>query len=107
MFRSAVTSRQVPALRRKPLPVLLEFRDEPSHPVRVVTVEANEKEIRLTIPTDGMPSEEVGRFVDWVRGEVTARRSKLTDALAAQLAEEINADWWEKNKARFESPDGE
>ena len=73
----------------------------------MVTVEANEKEIRLTIPTEGMPLEEVDRFVGWLRAEVTARRSKLTEALANQLAEEINADWWEKNKDRFGTSDGQ
>ena len=73
----------------------------------MVTVEANETEIRLTIPTDGIPHEEIDQFVGWLRAEVTARRSRLSEALAHQLAEEINSDWWEKNKSRFESSDGQ
>ena len=73
----------------------------------MVTVEANEKEIRLTIPTDGIPLEEIDQFVGWLRAEVTARRSRLTEVQAHQLAEEINSDWWEKNKARFGASDGQ
>lgn len=71
----------------------------------MVTVEANEKEIRLTIPTEGMPREEVDLFVGWLRAEATARRSRLTEAQAHELAEQINADWWEKNKGRFVETD--
>ncbi|MEN9573002.1 MAG: hypothetical protein RL514_857 [Verrucomicrobiota bacterium] len=67
----------------------------------MLAVEADQHEIRLTIPTDGMLPEEVGLMVNWLRAEVVARRSKLTDAGARQLAADINAGWWELNKARF------
>ena len=65
----------------------------------MVAVEADQHEIRLTIPTDGMLPEEVSQFVTWLRVKVLARRSKLTDTTARQRAAEINAGWWERNNA--------
>lgn len=67
----------------------------------MLAVETNQHEIRLTIPTDGMLPEEVSQLVTWLRVEVIARRSKLTDAAARQLAADINAGWWDRNKARL------
>lgn len=73
----------------------------------MVAVEADEHQIRLTIPTGQMPPEDVDRFVAWIRAEAVARQSKLTERDAARLAEEVNAGWWERNKDRFESTDGD
>jgi len=67
----------------------------------MVAVEADQHEIRLTIPTDGMQPEEVSQLVTWLRAEVIARRSRLTEETAAKLADEVNAGWWERNKGRF------
>lgn len=69
----------------------------------MVAIEADQHAIHLTIPTEGMPPEEVSLLVNWLRAEVVARRSKLTDAAARQLADEVNSGWWERNKARFVS----
>jgi len=67
----------------------------------MVAVEADQHAIRLTIPTEGMPPEEVSLLINWLRAEVVARRSKLTDAAAHQLADEVNSGWWARNQARF------
>ncbi len=67
----------------------------------MVAVEADKHEIRVSIPTDGMPPEAVSAFVGWLRAEFTARRSQMTDATAWQLAEDVKADWWARNQARF------
>lgn len=67
----------------------------------MLAVEADQHEIRLTIPTDGMLPEEVSQLVTWLRVEVIARRSKLTDAGARQLAADLNTGWWERNQARL------
>jgi len=48
-----------------------------------------------------MSVDQVNDFVNWLRIESIARRSKLTEKAACQLSEEIKADWWEKNKQRF------
>lgn len=70
----------------------------------MITVEANQDEIRVHIPTRDMPAEATNAFVDWLRVETAARRSRLTDAAAKALAEDINADWWARNQARFAAP---
>lgn len=65
-----------------------------------MSVVAENDEIRIS--TKGMSSDEVRALVDWLRLEVIARKSKLTEKDAWDLSEEIKADWWERNKARFE-----
>jgi len=67
----------------------------------MIAVETSEKAIRVSIPTDGMPAEAVRAFVDWLRVETIARRSRLTESDAWKLAEEIRSDWWSRNQSRF------
>jgi len=67
----------------------------------MIDVKADKNVVRLTFPTDGMSVDQVNDFVNWLRVESIARRSKLTEKVAWQLSEEIKADWWEKNKQRF------
>ncbi len=72
----------------------------------MITVEATDAGVRVTIPKDEVPPERVNSFMDWLRLEAVARRSGLSEADADRLAEESKADWWAKNKGRF-SPSGE
>ena len=67
----------------------------------MIDVKAENGEVHITFPTDGMSPEQVNDFVTWLRVESIARRSKLTEQAAWQLSEEIKAGWWEKNKHRF------
>jgi hypothetical protein len=67
----------------------------------MIAVEANNNEIRVKIPTDGMSPEAVRAFLDWLRLEAAARRSRLTDDEAWRLSEEIKSSWWDNNKSRF------
>ena len=67
----------------------------------MIAVETSEKAIRVSIPTDGMPAEAVNAFVDWLRVEAAARRSRLTEDEAWKLSEEIKSDWWSHNQSRF------
>jgi len=67
----------------------------------MIAVETSEKTIRVTIPTDGMPAGAVNAFVDWLRLETAARRSRLTEDAAWKLSEEIKSDWWSRNQSRF------
>jgi hypothetical protein len=69
----------------------------------MIAVETNDHEIRVNIPTDGMPAEAVRAFLDWLRVEAAARRSRLTDDAAWKLAEDVKSDWWAKNQSRFTS----
>jgi len=67
----------------------------------VIAVETNDHEIRVRIPTDGMPAEAVRVFLDWLRVEAAARRSRLTDDVAWKLSEDVKSGWWAQNKNRF------
>jgi hypothetical protein len=67
----------------------------------MITVEATEHQIHLTIPTDGMLPDEINDFVVWLQVEMIARRSKLTEEDAKSLAGEVNRSWWERNQDRF------
>ena len=70
----------------------------------MITVEATDAGMLVTIPKGEVPPERVSSFVDWLRLEVVARQSGLSEADADRLAEEIKADWWTKNKDRFILP---
>jgi hypothetical protein len=67
----------------------------------MIGVESNDREIRVNIPTDGMSPESVRAFLDWLRVEAAARRSRLTDDSAWKLSEDIKSEWWSKNESRF------
>lgn len=67
----------------------------------MITVEANQDEIRVRIPTRDMPAAAANLFVDWLRVEAAARRSQMTESAAKELAAEINAEWWARNRGRF------
>ncbi len=73
------------------------------HPM--IAVETDEKEIRITIPTHGMPAAAISRFVAWLKLEATAQRSRLTEEDAWKLSEEIKSDWWTRNQSRFPGKD--
>ncbi len=67
----------------------------------MVEVTADHERIHVSIPTDGMSPEEATAFVNWLRVEAIVRRSKMTEAQARGLSEEIKAGWWARNKWRF------
>jgi hypothetical protein len=67
----------------------------------MVQVKAGKGVVRMTFSTDGMSPRQVNDFVTWLRVEGIARRSKLTEAVAWQLSEELKAGWWVQNQQRF------
>jgi hypothetical protein len=67
----------------------------------MIAVEADNKEIRVNIPTEGMSAEAIRAFVDWLRVEAAARRSRLTDDAAWKLSEDVKSAWWSQNQSRF------
>jgi hypothetical protein len=73
----------------------------------MVAVKADNGQVQLTFPTQGMSAEEVNDFVAWLRFEAIARRSRLSEDAAWKLSEEIKATWWEANKGRFGPGDAE
>lgn len=67
----------------------------------MIAVETNDQEIRVSIPTSGMSAPEVRAFLDWLRVEAAARRSRLGEDTAWKLSESVKADWWTHNQGRF------
>jgi hypothetical protein len=70
----------------------------------MITVENTNTDVRVTIPKNAVPPEQLDAFLDWLRLEEIAQRSRLTEADADRLAEEIKADWWAANKEKFIPP---
>jgi hypothetical protein len=67
----------------------------------MIEVKADKGIVQVTFATEGMSPEQINAFVAWLRVEAIARRSQMTEEAAWQLSEEVEADWWEKNKQRF------
>ena len=67
----------------------------------MIDVKAGNGTVHIELPTEGMSPEQVSDFVNWLRVEAIAQRSKLTEAAAWQLSEDVKSGWWEKNKGRF------
>jgi hypothetical protein len=70
----------------------------------MITVEATNTDVRVTIPKDAVPPRQLNAFVDWLRLEEMAQRSRLTEKDADHLAEEAKASWWTTNKEKFIPP---
>ncbi len=70
----------------------------------MITVENTEAGVRVTIPKGEVPPQRLNSFLDWLRLEAIAAKSRLTETDAERLAEEAKADWWGANKGRFIAP---
>ena len=70
----------------------------------MITVEATDTSLRVTIPKSEVPPDRLNSFLDWLRLETTTARSRLTEGEADHLAEEMKADWWAANQRRFIKP---
>ena len=70
----------------------------------MITVEATENEIRVTIPRGEMEIAQVEAILRPFRFASLVADSAMTKAAALRLAEESKADWWEKNQAHFLPP---
>lgn len=60
----------------------------------MISIESNDHEIQVNIPTDGMSTESVRAFLDWLRVEAAARHGHLTDETAWKLSEDLKSSWW-------------
>jgi hypothetical protein len=65
-----------------------------------MTIQHKEDEIIIKIPTSvGM--EEIQRVLDYLGYKIAVSNSKANQAEVDKLATEVNAGWWERNKAKF------
>jgi hypothetical protein len=72
--------------------------------MHMITVERTDADVRVTIPKDAVPLEQLDAFLGWLRLEEIAQRSQFTETDADRIADEIKADWWAANKSRFIPP---
>jgi hypothetical protein len=70
----------------------------------MITVETTDTSLRVTIPKAEVPPDRLNTFLDWLRLETTAARSRLSESEADRLAEEMKAGWWAANKQRLIKP---
>jgi hypothetical protein len=71
----------------------------------MITVEKTDAAVRVTIPKDAVPPKRLNRFLDWLRLEEIAQRSRLTEEEADRIADQIKSEWWAANKDRFIPPE--
>ncbi len=69
--------------------------------VNIETTRTKER-ILISVPTDNFSAEEINEILTFFKMDFLARRSKMTEAEAIKISEEIKADWWKKNKSRIE-----
>jgi hypothetical protein len=67
----------------------------------MITVENVQEHVRVTIPKDALPPSRLNAFLDWLRLEEVAQKSRLRQTDADLLAEQTKAEWWSSNKHRF------
>lgn len=70
----------------------------------MITVEKTDADVRVTISNDSIPPRRLNALLDWLRLEEIVQHSRLTEADADHLADEIKADWWKANEHRFITP---
>ena len=55
----------------------------------------------ITFPESAVPSQDRESFITFLKAEWTARQSRFTEKDAKALADEVDADWWSKNRGRI------
>ena len=70
----------------------------------MITVEKTSTEVRVTIPNNAVPPQQLDAFLSWLRLEEIVPRSRLTEEDANRIAGDIKAEWWAANKDRFIPP---
>jgi len=66
----------------------------------MITVENPPTDVRVTIPKDAVPPKRLNALPDWLRLEEIVQRSRLTEADADRIADDLKAEWWAVNKTR-------
>lgn len=72
---------------------------------RMITVESDEREIRVTIPRGELEVAQVEAILRPFRFASLVAGSQMSRDEALRIAEESKADWWEKNGTSFAPPE--
>lgn len=68
--------------------------------VNIETIRTKDK-LTISIPTKDLNADEIDDFLSFFKTEYTVRNSEMTAAQAAEISEEIKANWWKKNGSRI------
>ena len=70
----------------------------------MISVQSTADTIHLHIPRAEVSDARLSQILRGLRLEVAVAGSLMTDADAEAMAEEMKADWWERNRDRFLPP---
>lgn len=72
----------------------------------MISVESTADTIHLHVPRAEVSDARLAQLLRGLRLEAAVAESHMTDAEAHAMAEEMKADWWERNQHRFNPPAG-
>ena len=67
----------------------------------MISVESTADTIHLHIPRAEVSDVRLAQLLRGLRLEAAVTGSRMSDAEADAMAEEMKADWWERNRHRF------
>ena len=67
----------------------------------MITVETTDADLRVTIPKNAIPPKRLNALLDWLRLEEITQHSRLSEADADRIAQELKAGWWAANQDKF------
>jgi hypothetical protein len=70
----------------------------------MITVEKTETKVRIMIPNEAVPEEQLNAPLAWLRLEEIVQRSRLTEQGAERMAEAVKTKWWGEYKEKLIPP---
>jgi hypothetical protein len=67
----------------------------------MISVESTEDTIRVSIPRGEISEDRLAQLFRGFRLEAAVAGSRLSDAAADAMAEEMKAEWWARHQTRF------
>jgi hypothetical protein len=80
----------------------------------MITIEKNEREVRVTIPREEANADLLCEFAAWLRDEGDEKRQRISEISvksamskesADSMADAVKSRWWSENSERFIPPD--
>jgi fructoselysine-6-P-deglycase FrlB-like protein len=67
----------------------------------MVSITFENKEVVIRLPKQMLTETFVQEFIGYLKVEEIAQKSRLTEAQLQEMVEQIQQEWWQKNKQRF------
>jgi|YNPMSStandDraft_2_1061718.scaffolds.fasta_scaffold13558_2 fructoselysine-6-P-deglycase FrlB-like protein len=67
----------------------------------MVSITFENKEVVIRLPKQMLTETFVQEFIGYLKVEEIAQKSRLTEAQLQEIVEQIQQEWWQKNKQRF------